>query len=161
MTEQQKKQKLETDRRWRANNRQRHLANRKRWRQANRTALRAKGRDCYHRNAAHCKAQALRWRAANPERFRATRRKYGRRIMQELSPVYVKQMIRTGTNLRNRDIPDAVVQLAAQIIKLKRLCRNHSQKSTPPRPLTTCASACWLPSPKLKPMKNKSSACAR
>lgn len=123
MTLQQKRRKLDMDRRWRANNRDRHLARRKRWRIKHRDALRAEGAARYHRNATHCKQAALEWRAANPERFRSIRRKYGNHIMRELSPVYVKQMIRSGTTLKNCQIPDSVVALATEIIKLKRLCR--------------------------------------
>lgn len=69
------------------------------------------------------------WVKANPNKVREIRRKCLRRSRMEADDRYIKGLLSSKSNLKPSDIPQPLVELKREQLKLKRLCKK-SRTST-------------------------------
>jgi len=114
------KSKAEYQRNWRATNPNYHA----KWYAANRERVAARTKDYRARNKAALAAKFKAWRAANTETHRAVNRRCRERNRAALADDYVRWMLAQNSTLSPKDIPEPLVALQREKLKLKRLCRS-------------------------------------
>lgn len=111
-------------RRWRKNNLEYCRAYHRKWKKAHPEQVKKSLQLWRKHNPEKYKLGCKRWRKQHPDKQREIMRRQAFRDRLKLSPYYVRRLISKRTNLSATQIPDALVKLQTQIIKLKRLCKN-------------------------------------
>jgi len=101
-------------------NKEKTLAYKKQWYEDNKVAFLAR---CKEYRESHKEQNAISqkaWREANPERVKARSKESIKRYIDNLSDYYVKLMIRKGTQIKSKDIPQELVEAKHVALLLER-----------------------------------------
>lgn len=113
---------------WNRNHPEQHRFYKQRWirnnPERNKAIHRRANRKWRMKHLARARAQKREWIKNNLLYERKRTRLYQARYCAELHPNYVKHLICKRTTLASAQIPDSLVKLQTQIIKLKRLCKS-------------------------------------
>ena len=82
--------------------------------------------DWYAANAEHVKASAVQWAKANPDKRRDVCRENMSRQRQKINNAYVRRMLAQSIGLKAADIPQPLVDVQRELLKIKRHIREHS-----------------------------------
>lgn len=91
-----------------------------------RMAVKAYYRNWYAANAESVKARAVKWTKANPDKRRDVCRENMRRDRAKLGERYVRRMLAQEMRLRCKDIPQPLVEVQRELLKIKRYIRESS-----------------------------------
>jgi ABC-type nitrate/sulfonate/bicarbonate transport system substrate-binding protein len=83
-------------------------------------------RNWYAANAESVKARAVKWTKANPDKRRDVCRENMARQRQKLNDAYVRRMLAASIGLKAEAIPQAMVDVQRELLKIKRYIREHS-----------------------------------
>lgn len=83
-------------------------------------------RDWYAANADSVKARAIKWTKANPDTRRNVCRENMARQRGKLNDAYVRRMLAQQMNLKSADIPQSLVEVQRELLKIKRHIRENS-----------------------------------
>jgi hypothetical protein len=95
----------------------------KKWRENNLETHQHRLAEWRRKNPGKVTLQRKKWRALNLDRERATNSYAKRRYTAFLKASYVKQLLRYNTRLDSLDIPQGLISLKTEHLKLKRLCQ--------------------------------------
>ena len=82
--------------------------------------------DWYTANAEHVKARAVQWAKDNPNKRRDVCRENMARQRQKLNNAYVRRALAQSIGLKAADIPQPLVDVQRELLKIKRCIREHS-----------------------------------
>jgi hypothetical protein len=82
--------------------------------------------DWYAANAERVKANAVQWAKANPGKRRDICRENMARQRQKLNNAYVRRMLAQSIGLKAADMPQPLVEVQRELLKIKRYIREHS-----------------------------------
>lgn len=83
-------------------------------------------RQWYAAHAESLKARAVEWTKANPDKRRDVCRKNTARQRAKLSDAYVRRMLAQSMGLTASDIPQQLVEVQRELLKIKRYLRENS-----------------------------------
>ena len=83
-------------------------------------------REWYKAHAAEVKARAKEWAKNNPDKRREICRVNMERQRKNLIDAYVRRMLAQTHELKAADIPQPLVEVQRELLKLKRYLREHS-----------------------------------
>lgn len=91
-----------------------------------RAEMKAYYRQWYAANAESVKARAVEWTKANPDKRRDVCRENTARQRAKLTDAYVRRMLAASIGLKAADIPQPLVEVQRELLKIKRCLREHS-----------------------------------
>lgn len=80
----------------------------------------------YAANAEHVKASAVQWAKDNPDKRGDICRENMARQRQKLNDAYVRRMLAQSIGLKSAEIPQPLVEVQRELLKIKRYIREHS-----------------------------------
>lgn len=91
-----------------------------------RPEIRAYYRQWYAAHAESVKARAAKWAKANPDKRRDVCRENMARRCGKLNDAYVRRMLAQSMGLKAADIPQQLVEVQRELLKIKRYLRENS-----------------------------------
>lgn len=88
--------------------------------------MKAYYRQWYENNAETVKARAVEWQKANPDKRRDVCRENMARQRAKMSDAYVRRMLAQSVGLKAGSIPQPLVEVQRELLKIKRYLREHS-----------------------------------
>jgi len=82
--------------------------------------------DWYAANAEQIKARAVQWAKDNPDKRRKTCRENMARQRQKLNNAYVRRALAQSIGLKSADMPQPLVEVQRELLKIKRYIREYS-----------------------------------
>lgn len=82
--------------------------------------------DWYAANTEHVKASAVQWAKNNPSKRRDVCRENMARQRSKLNDNYVRRMLAQSIGLKSAEIPQPLVEVQRELLKIKRYIREHS-----------------------------------
>lgn len=128
MTPEERKHRLDRDRKWREANREKVRENHRKYREANREKIREIQRKYCEENPEKVRETHRRYCEANREKILKQSRKWARKSRARLTDRYIKHILTDRSSLKFEDIPQELVEAKRELLRLERYLKTGEQQ---------------------------------